>query len=147
MRERRPVSQRPSLARRVGAFFGVYVALWVLPWVVLFAVVLTAPGALFPRMSLPQEAYRADRCTWHCHNHGCRHRAVLPAALSGDRGLFGMTIRALFSAGRGLARDRGRGYGAANLLLFCLAWPALMYALWVIAWRQRAALRALERGP
>ena len=72
--------------------------------------------------------------------------AVLPAGISGDRGLYGMTIRGLFRAGTGLSRDRARGYGAANLLLFCVAWPALMYALWVTAWRQREALRRMERG-
>lgn len=127
-------------------WLGVWVAPLVLPWALMFAVVLAPPSAPLPRRALPAEAYRADRCTWHCHNHGCRHRPVLPAALSGDRGLFGMTIRGLFGLGRGMSRDRARGYGAANLLVFCALWPAGMYALWVTAWRQRAALRERERA-
>jgi hypothetical protein len=98
------------------------------------------------RRTLPQEPYRPDRCTWYCHNHGCRHRPALPAFLAGDAGLFGATVRALHGLGGTLAPGRGNvGYGAANLLVFCLLWPAGMYALWVVAVRQRRRLRELRR--
>jgi hypothetical protein len=126
----------PSRARRWARGLWVYAAPLVLPWVILGAVVV-APPSVFPRRAIPREAYRADRCTWYCHNHECRHRPVLPAALAGDRGLYGATIRGLFRAGSALSGDRARGYGAANLLLFCVAWPGLMYGLWVRAWRPR----------
>jgi hypothetical protein len=111
------------------------------------AVLRSGEPAPYWRHSLPREAARPDRCTWACHNHGCRHRPVLPRLLSGDDGLFGATIRLLHGMGRVMAPGRGNvGYGAANLLVFCLVWPAGMYALWLVAWRQRRRLRELRRG-
>lgn len=83
-------------------------------------------------------------CTWACHNHGCAHAPLLPAILSGDGGLFGGTIRALYRAGGLLSRDRATGYGAANLLFFCGLWPGAMYALAVVALRQRLVLSRLS---
>jgi hypothetical protein len=109
----------------------------------LFVAVLRSgePAPLW-RRTLPREGYRPDRCTWDCHNHGCRHRPVLPRLLSGDDGLFGAAIHALHGLGRGLAPGRGNvGYGAANLLVLCALWPAGMYALWLVALRQRRLLR------
>jgi hypothetical protein len=97
------------------------------------------------RHAVPREPYVEAHCTWSCHNHGCRHRARLPSALTSDRGLFGVTITALFRVGSWLSHDRGKGYGAANLSLFCVAWPGLMYVLAVKALRQRLALRAHRR--
>jgi hypothetical protein len=97
------------------------------------------------RSFLPVEAYSPARCTWYCHNHGCRHRPVLPAFLSGDGGLFGWTVRALHAGGDALSpRARGVGYGAVNLAVFCAGWPAATVALWIIALRQRRLLRALR---
>ena len=110
----------------------------------LFVAVLRSgdPAPLW-RRALPHEGYRPDRCTWHCHNHGCRHRPVLGRFLAGDDGLFGATVRALHGMGQAMAPGRGNiGYGAANLLVFCLLWPAGMYALWLVALRQRRQLRA-----
>ncbi len=130
--------------RRLLLALWIYVFPLVAPWGILLAVNAGGPGVPLARASVPREPYRADRCTWACHNRGCRHRPVLPAALSGDRGLFGLTIHGLYAVGSGLSRDRFVGYGAANLLLLCLAWPGLMYALWVVAWRQHLALRAMR---
>jgi hypothetical protein len=97
------------------------------------------------RVALPAEPYRADRCTWYCHNHGCPHRPKLPGVLSGDDGLFGKTIGALKHAGSTLVpSDPAVGYGVANLLVFCALWPGLMLALLVIAVRQRREIRALR---
>ena len=97
------------------------------------------------RHAIPREPYVETHCTWSCHNQGCRHRARLPGVLTSDRGLFGTTITALFRVGSVLSHDRGKGYGAANLLLLCFAWPGLMYVLAVKALRQRLAIRAYRR--
>lgn len=132
--------------RRVLLALWIYALPLVAPWAILVAVNASARDVPLARASLPREPWRAERCTWACHNRGCRHRPVLPAALTGDRGLFGATIRGLHAVGGGLSRDRGVGYGAANLLLLCLGWPALMYGLWVAAWRQHFELRALRAG-
>jgi len=113
----------------------------------LFVAVLRSgptPAPLF-RSVLPQESYDATRCTWYCHNHGCRHRPVLPEVLSGDHGLFGWTIHALQSGGRAMSPGApGLGYGAANLVVFCAVWPAAMLGLWVLAVRQRRQIRMLR---
>jgi hypothetical protein len=66
--------------------------------------------------------------------------------LTGDAYLFGGTIRGLYALGRAFSPDRARGYGAANLVVFCLLWPGLMYGLWVVFWRQFLELRALRQG-
>jgi hypothetical protein len=68
------------------------------------------------------------RCSWYCHDHSCPHPARLPAALTSDGGAFGMTIEALAVAGR----VTGLGYQGMNLLVFCVLWPAVTYALFVI---------------
>lgn len=124
----------------------IYVFPLVAPWALLFAVNASSPSVPLVRASIPREPYRADHCTWECHNRGCRHRPALPEVLSGDRGAYGMTIRGLYSVGGTFTRDRRRGYGAANLALLCVGWPLLMYALWVLAWRQREELRRLRAG-
>jgi len=106
------------------------------------AVLRSGDPAPYRRRVLPREGFRPDRCTWHCHNHGCRHRPVLPLFLSGDGGLFGRAIRVLHGMGQAMAPGRGNvGYGAANLLVFCVLWPAGMYALWLVVLRQRRLLR------
>jgi hypothetical protein len=124
----------------------IYVAPLCAPWLILYGVNATSPSVELVRGALPREGRREDRCTWACHNHGCSHRPRLPAVLTGDAYLFGGTIRGLFALGRAFSPDRARGYGAANLLVFCLLWPGLMYGLWVVFWRQRRALRALRAG-
>ncbi len=109
------------------------------------AVLRSGDPAPYWRRSLPRQEYRPERCTWYCHNHGCRHRPALGRLLAGDDGLFGGTIRALHGLGRVLAPGRGNiGYGAANLLVLCLLWPAGMYALYLVALRQRRQLRELR---
>jgi hypothetical protein len=118
--------------------------LWLVP--LLFVAVVESSGALpLARGHIPDEPYRPDRCTWYCHNHGCRHRPALPAFFAGDDGLFGATVRALHAAGRSFGPDAsGAGYGAANLAVFCAAWPGAMYALYLVALRQRAQLVAAK---
>jgi hypothetical protein len=129
-----------------------FVALAVAPLVataLLFVAVLRSgsPPAPLARTAIPQEPYAADRCSWWCHNHGCRHRPVLPAALTGDAGLFGWTVRALHAVGRAVApRSPALGYGAANLAVFCVLWPGTMYALWIVALRQRSRISASRRA-
>lgn len=135
---------RSERARAWLRWLWVWVAPWVLPWALLVAVVQLPPRAPLPRRAIPVEARRADRCTWACHNRGCSHRTALPAALTGDDALFGATIRALYALGALLSSDRARGYGMANVLVFCVAWPALMYALWVRLWLDRARIQALR---
>lgn len=121
-----------------------WIAPLVLPWVILLAVNAWPPGVPLARRTIPHEAARADRCTWACHNRGCAHRPALPAVLSGDQYLFGKTIDGLYRLGSLFSSDRRRGYGIANLLVFCVLWPGLMYALWVSVWRERERLRAMR---
>ncbi len=103
----------------------------------LFVIVLALGRSPLVRTEIPDEPRVAQRCSWYCHNHNCPHHAVLPAVFSGDRGLYGKTISALHAAGQGT----NEGYALANLALFCVAWPGAMWALWIIAVRQRARLR------
>lgn len=104
----------------------------------------TTPAPLW-RTELPDEASRASRCTWHCHNHGCPHRPALPGVLTADDQLFGWTVRALHRAGRLLVPGAPAiGYCAANLAVFCVAWPGAMLAMWLGALRARAARERLE---
>ena len=121
--------------------------LWLVP--VAFVAVLRSgtPPAPLVRTSIPSEPHSATRCTWECHNHGCTHAFRLPAFLSSDAGLFGWTVRALKAAGdRAVPSDRFVGYGAVNLAVFCAVWPAMMFALYVIAVRQRFRIIDLQRG-
>jgi hypothetical protein len=125
-------------------------ALWiyafplVAPWVILFGVNAMPPAVPLLRASIPHERWERDRCTWDCHNRGCRHRPKLPAVITGDRGVFGATIHGLYALGTLFSSNRFVGYGVANLVVFCLAWPAFMYWLWVRAWTQAETLRALR---
>lgn len=65
---------------------------------------------------------------------------MLPGWLTSDRGAFGLAIRGLSVLGSGLARDRATGYGLANLLVFCVAWPVGTYGLWLVVLRQHEAI-------
>lgn len=113
--------------------------------VALFLGVLWLEGVPVPRAGLPREAFEVHRCTWACHNVGCRHASVLPGALVDDDGLFGRAIAGLHRLGAVLIPGgRSAGYGAANLLVFCAIWPATMYGLWLVALMQRRKLRALR---
>lgn len=130
--------------KRLLRTFWIYVFPLVAPWAILVAVNAVPPGVPLARTRIPHERFERDRCTWDCHNRGCHHRPKLPALVSGDRYLFGATIRGLYALGRLFSSNRFIGYGIANLVVFCLAWPALMYWLWVRAWTQAETLRALR---
>lgn len=110
-----------------------------------FVTLLLVDGAPLPRRGLGHEAFDAARCTWACHNHGCRHAAVLPGFFVDDDGLFGAAVHTLYGLGaRLLPGQRFAGYGAANLLVFCVVWPAGMYGLWIVAVLQRRRLSAVR---
>jgi len=107
------------------------------PWGVLFGV--------DSAMGRPPSSFHRDRCSRHCHDHGCRHRPSLPAALTSGEGLFGDTVRALHVMGGATGLGPRLGYGAVNILIFCLLWPGLM--LWlvgVVTW-QRLTISSLRR--
>ncbi len=122
----------------------IYVFPLVAPWLILVAVNAMPPAVPLARTSIPHERWQPDRCTWDCHNHGCHHTPKLPAIITGDRSIFGATVRGLYLFGTLFSRNRFVGYGIANIVVFCLAWPALMYWLWVRAWTQAETLRALR---
>ena len=90
------------------------------------------------RQRIPQEARRADRCSWDCHNHGCHHPHHLPRVLAVEA--FDATVAGLYDVGSVFSADRGTGYGAANLAVFVGAWPLLLLSLWFTAVWQRARL-------
>lgn len=95
-----------------------------------FVAVLESASAPLVRRNVPEEPFLTGQCTWACHNHGCDHEAVLPDWLTSDQGLYGQTIRWLRRAGRHVGGGN-QGYAAANLILFCVVWPLLMYALYL----------------
>ncbi|MDI1431363.1 hypothetical protein [Polyangium sorediatum] len=106
-----------------------------------------ATGSPVLRATIPIEAHARSHCTWHCHNHGCTHAPHLPRALAGDEGVYGATIAGLKAAGKAVVpKDPHVGYGVVNLAVFCVAWPGIMYALYLVALAQRRKIRALRRG-
>ncbi len=108
------------------------------PWVILFGVNYA--------MGTPVVEYRSDECTRDCHNRGCRHDPLLPDFFTSNRGLFGRAVMALHAMGDSSGLGRCRGYGAANLVVFCVIWPGLMLLLvGVVTW-QRLELRAASRS-
>jgi hypothetical protein len=114
---------------------------------VFVAVLGSGPPTPFPRRELPSEPSRLDACTWACHSRGCRHPPRLPPWLTADRGLFGQAIGGLRAVGQVLLPGRPReGYGLANLLIFCLLWPGLMWRLYWVAVQQRRKLGQLRRS-
>ncbi len=108
------------------------------PWVILFGVNHV--------MGTPSTAFRFEQCTRYCHDNGCRHDPLLPGVIASHRGLFGRTVMALHAMGRGSGLGQRRGYGAANIVVFCMAWPGLMLLLvGVVTW-QRLEIIALKRS-
>ncbi len=104
-----------------------------LPWVILFGVNAT--------MGEPPTRFDREQCTRHCHDRGCRHQPVLPPSLTSSAGLFGDTVRGLHWLGARTGLGPRRGYGVANLLIFCILWPGLMLALVGLATNQWLDLR------
>ena len=45
----------------------------------------------------------------------------------------------------GMGRHTFSGYQAANLIVFCVLYPAMMLGLWIIALKQRRVLKELTR--
>ena len=120
--------------------FWALLPLWLIP--LLFVGTIAISGRPLWRSHLPNEPHLA-RCNWDCHNHGCTHPSRLPPFFVSDRGLFGQTIHLLYRGGDILVPGRrGVGYGAANVLIFCLVWPALMYGLFLVALRQHLILKS-----
>ncbi len=107
------------------------------PWLLVASALTYLPA--------PPNGPDPQRCSRACHDRGCPHRAVLPAVLTSDDGLYGATIRQLQVAGRATGLGARRGYGLVNLLLFCALWPLLMLSLALIAIRQRQRIRTLRR--
>jgi len=122
--------------------FAVYLPL-LLTALVFVAVLRSGVPAPLWRSARPIEAYSEARCNWSCHNHGCDHASRLPTVLSEN--VFDRAVLALHAMGDVISpRDHFAGYRAANLVVFCIVWPAGMLALYVIAIRQQRALRRLR---
>jgi hypothetical protein len=108
------------------------------PWATLFAVDVA--------LGEPPRAYHRHRCTRYCHDRGCPHRPVLPAALTSSEGLFGKTVLALHVMGRATGLGPSVGYGVVNIVIFCLLWPgAMLWLVGVVTW-QRLQIAELRRG-
>ncbi|MEZ4299608.1 MAG: hypothetical protein R3B70_31960 [Polyangiaceae bacterium] len=59
----------------------------------------------------------------------------------------GWTVRALRAAGNSAMPSQGlAGYGAVNLAVFCVLWPGAMFALYILAVRQRFRIQDAKRG-
>jgi hypothetical protein len=86
-------------------------------------------GMLLALSSSYDNSYLKIACTRFCHNLGCVHGSVLPDFLIGNDGLFGITINYLLLWGKFLQNNfhipEGTGYGAINLIIFCLLIPAI----------------------
>ena len=129
---------------------------WILIWVppivatmaIFWIVLRSGPNPPpFPRSQVPREAHVSDRCSWSCHNNGCRHTPRLPGFISGDSGLFGITVGLLHKAGSAIMpRKPNHGYAVVNLAVFCVLWPGLMWLLYGIAIKQRLELREMDRA-
>lgn len=141
-----PAASRTLPARARGLFWGLLPTALVAA--IFVAVLRLGQPVPFPRRAIPVEPFLGDRCTWTCHNHGCRHVPRLPLWLSGDEGLFGQTVRGLHWLGRlAMPHNPRQGYGLVNLVIFCALWPALMWGLYLKALAQRRRLAGLARQP
>ncbi len=126
-----------AFVRRWAVVGAVCTAAAIAPWGILFAV--------NGMRADPVAQYLPHECTRHCHNHGCKHTPVLPAALASDSGLYGATIQALKRGGTQSGLGARRGYGAVNLLVFCALWPLLMLMLLGVALWQRSWIRTWKK--
>lgn len=125
-----PASPRPASRRLLFAFWGALPLGLVAA--IFIAVLRVGTPVPFPRANIPAERFLPERCTWACHNHGCDHSPRLPAWLSSDEGLFGLTVNGLHRLGRwAMPHSPRQGYGLVNLIIFCLLWPALMWGLYL----------------
>jgi hypothetical protein len=141
-----PAAPSRSRVRGGGLFWGLLPIALVVG--IFVAVLRLGDPVPFPRRAIPVEPFARERCTWTCHNHGCRHAPRLPPWLSGDEGLFGQTVRGLHWLGRlAMPHNPRQGYGLVNLVIFCALWPALMWGLYLKALAQRRRLADLSRQP
>lgn len=87
----------------------------------------------------PVAAMDPTSCTRYCHDKGCPHEPLLPDFIAGNAGYFGDVISWLYSfgdiIGSVVGLSRAQGYGAANLLVFCIAVPALHFLLMFLSLR------------
>lgn len=95
-----------------------------------FFVTLFLPiaGILLAKKTEIEKVFLLKQCSRFCHDKGCLHGSLLPDFLAGNTGLFGNTIEFLRKAGFALEElglPLGTGYGAANLIIFCLIPPVL----------------------
>jgi len=92
-------------------------------------VFVPASGIVLARRWGVDADLNAGQCARSCHDTGCPHDPVLPDFVAGNSGYFGDVIGWLYSFGDVIAAagglTRAEGYGAANLLIFCVAVPAL----------------------
>lgn len=134
-----PHSRFPAVgtARKLFSIALVVTIASALPWGILFGVNIAMGEAPLGQ--------NRRKCTRYCHDHGCRHIPVLPASLTSSSGLFGDTVRGLHWLGSLTGLGPGRGYGVANLAIFCALWPGLMLALVGYATAQGAEIRVLRR--
>ncbi len=116
---------------------------------ILFLLAATLPWAVMLStnhlLTTPPTEWLAETCTLACHSSGCRHAPVLPAAISGDAGLFGQAIAGLYGLGSLTGLSSAEGYGVANLVIFCALWPAAMLAMVGVGLRQRVRLAERRR--
>jgi hypothetical protein len=105
----------------------------------LVTIVLPTIGIIFAAGAQSSRSFLENRCSRFCHDKGCLHDPILPRVLSGDDGLFGNAIHFLFETGKIFENHMGfpvgTGYGAANLLIFCLFPPLLHIFMFLVTKR------------
>jgi hypothetical protein len=84
------------------------------------------PHSLLGITAMNSNAVRPDRCTWNCHDNTAyclkHHVSILKPVLPWTNAIYFGNIKLLMMTG---------AYGLANILLYVILWPSLLYRLYL----------------